>query len=544
MANEVTFQTRIQSKIDTLANWQAKEATFKPLRGEICVYEIPTGNTSITNPPAMLIRVGDGENYLKDIPFMAARSADVASFLKTDSTGATWTQAKFEAWIKSLIDISDVDTSAFALDADLQQAVKDLQAEVARAKAAEAQALTDAKAYTDEKDTAMDARMDVVEGKAHEHANKALLDTYTQTEANLADAVAKKHEHSNAAVLNGITADKVSAWDAAEQNAKDYADDLDEAMDARMQAVEAKFGEGEGTVEAQIAAAVAAEKSRAEGVEGGLRTDVDAIKGDYLKAEDKTELQNNIDAVKEDVDAFLAAAEVGDAAVDTLKEIQEYITSDGAAADKMTKDIAANATAIATEKSRAEGVESGLETRLQAVEGKLGDEGDVAGDIAAALAEAKSYTDTEVKELADGQVATNKSDIAGLKGLVGSTAVSAQIEAAITALKIGDYAKAADLTAAIGRIAQNESDIEALEGLVGSKAVGAQIDEKIAALKLAETYDAKGAAAAVQSDLDAYKTSNDAAVEAVDKKVDELEIQDLGQTGYFILSCGSSTVNV
>lgn len=52
-------------------------------------------------------------------------------------------------------------------------------------------------------------------GKAHEHANKALLDTYTQTEADLADAVAKKHEHVNADVLAGITAEKVADWDDA-----------------------------------------------------------------------------------------------------------------------------------------------------------------------------------------------------------------------------------------------------------------------------------------------------------------------------------------
>lgn len=56
----------------------------------------------------------------------------------------------------------------------------------------------------------------------HSHANKALLDTYTQTEANLADAVAKKHEHSNKTVLDGITAEKVSAWDAkADKSAYD-----------------------------------------------------------------------------------------------------------------------------------------------------------------------------------------------------------------------------------------------------------------------------------------------------------------------------------
>lgn len=46
----------------------------------------------------------------------------------------------------------------------------------------------------------------------HTHSNKALLDTYTQTEANLADAVAKKHSHENKSVLDGITADNVTAW--------------------------------------------------------------------------------------------------------------------------------------------------------------------------------------------------------------------------------------------------------------------------------------------------------------------------------------------
>lgn len=42
--------------------------------------------------------------------------------------------------------------------------------------------------------------------KSHEHQNKALLDTYHQTEVNLSDAVKKKHEHANAAVIDQITA--------------------------------------------------------------------------------------------------------------------------------------------------------------------------------------------------------------------------------------------------------------------------------------------------------------------------------------------------
>lgn len=50
----------------------------------------------------------------------------------------------------------------------------------------------------------------------HTHANKELLDSYTQTEAELSNAVAKVHEHGNKNVLDGITSDKVNSWDGKE----------------------------------------------------------------------------------------------------------------------------------------------------------------------------------------------------------------------------------------------------------------------------------------------------------------------------------------
>jgi len=46
--------------------------------------------------------------------------------------------------------------------------------------------------------------------KKHEHVNFSLLETYEQTEANLADAVSKKHEHTNSAPLDKITEDAVT----------------------------------------------------------------------------------------------------------------------------------------------------------------------------------------------------------------------------------------------------------------------------------------------------------------------------------------------
>ena len=66
-----------------------------------------------------------------------------------------------------------------------------------------------------ERVTTAEGTITTLQGASHTHANKALLDTYTQTETDLADAVAKKHSHANAAVLDGITSTKVSNWDAA-----------------------------------------------------------------------------------------------------------------------------------------------------------------------------------------------------------------------------------------------------------------------------------------------------------------------------------------
>lgn len=62
-------------------------------------------------------------------------------------------------------------------------------------------------------DSALKEKVNAAAQGNHSHSNKALLDTYTQTEANLADAVSKKHNHSNKTILDGITAAKVSAWD-------------------------------------------------------------------------------------------------------------------------------------------------------------------------------------------------------------------------------------------------------------------------------------------------------------------------------------------
>lgn len=69
--------------------------------------------------------------------------------------------------------------------------------------------------------TAAIARIAALEANTHTHNNKALLDTYDQTNANIKNAVDKAHEHSNKATLDKVTEDKLTAWDKVSEKAND-----------------------------------------------------------------------------------------------------------------------------------------------------------------------------------------------------------------------------------------------------------------------------------------------------------------------------------
>lgn len=64
----------------------------------------------------------------------------------------------------------------------------------------------------DDLDTDLKEKVNAASEGNHSHLNKALLDTYDQTNDELKDAVAKKHEHANKDVLDGITEETVAGW--------------------------------------------------------------------------------------------------------------------------------------------------------------------------------------------------------------------------------------------------------------------------------------------------------------------------------------------
>lgn len=152
--------------------------------------------------------------------------------------------------------------------------------------------------------------------------------------------------------------------------------------------------------------------------------------GAYDDTNVKADIAKNATAiagVKEDVDAFLNAAAVGDAAVDTLKEIQEYITTHGTAADEMVKNIAANkkaiedeaATARAAETANATGVTEAKTAAKTAQSGvdaikadylKAADKTTLQGNIDAVSSRVKTIED---KNVSDGATKVEKSDTNG-----------------------------------------------------------------------------------------------------------------------------------
>ena len=119
----------------------------------------------------------------------------------------------------------------------------------------------------------------------------------------------------------------------------------------------------------------------------GVRERLKAVEADYLVSQDKADVllavsgahntaieavnaaasaQTTANEAKTKIEGFLAAAEIGGAAVDTLIEIQNYIKSDNTAASEMLAAIAENKSDIAAESERAKGAEKTLDDKIKA----------------------------------------------------------------------------------------------------------------------------------------------------------------------------------
>ena len=470
------------------------------------------------------------ENANKEGGAVANAIADAKAAANEAKAAVTTEQARAEAAEKGLADRLD------AVEGEGEGSIK--------------KALADAKTYADGKDTAIaaakkagdDAQKDVdaLAGKVGTVAEgKTVVELIADAEKAGTDAAA------------AVVTERQRAQQAEQANAaaaKAAQDDVD--------ALEIKVGEvpADKTVVQMIAEA----KTAATYDDTALKNRVATIEGDYLKAADKTALQGNIDTVsgvanaaKTKIDTFMAAADVSDKAVDTLKEIQDYITSDGTAAQKMTQDIAANAKAIKDEADRAKAAEKVNADDIAILKGADTVEGSVAKAVKEAkealqanidkkvdksaydtkiaelvkadtdnLATAKKYADDEDakieailghKAIEGGEGATGLcADVAANAAAIAAETTARQNADKLLSDRIAKFEGEGDgsVTAQVKAVAD---DLKAHKEAQVTKE--AEVDGKLAVIQCADNVD--GSIAKALKDAKAYADAEDAKIEAL-----------------------------
>ena len=340
-----------------------------------------------------------------------------------------------------------------------------------------------------------------------------------------------QHGHDNKDVIDGITAEKVSAWDAAEGNAKTYADGLNTAMNTRVEALEAIDHEHANKAlldtytqtEADLADAVAKKHSHTF-VESELNKIADgdvakwnAVVADHLDSEDLAALENSIKEAKK-------------AGTDANTNIEAY---------KVTND----ARVLAVEEDIAEIVngENGILAQAKSYSD---------GKLATAKTEISAEIDADVKVVADdlaGYKTSNDAALAGVKATAEAAATKEYTDAEL-AKKVDKDTYAADkATFAIAEtvnaaldLKANAADVVANDTFESFKTANTQAiaDAKAGAVseveakgyavatEVASTYATKTELGNVDKKFENYVTS---ASYATDKAAIEKAIEDEGK---------------
>ena len=159
----------------------------------------------------------------------------------------------------------------------------------------------------------------------------------------------QSHVHDNKEVLDGISSDKVAAWDAAEQNAKDYADSLAGNYDAAGSAAAAQaaaeaYADGlaknydaAGSAAAAQSAAEADATTKANTAEQNAKDYADSLAGNYdvagAAASALTEAKSYADGLVENIKPY----EGGVATSIAMGENETYVVDVKVAADTDSK---------------------------------------------------------------------------------------------------------------------------------------------------------------------------------------------------------------
>lgn len=398
---EKKLTTRIISKHADLAAWE--NSSLKLLAGEIALASInttkPDGQGGSITVPTYLMKVGDGEKTFAELNWLAAPASDVYAWAKKQNLALSDIPTMDAAHIPTL-EVSKINGLATRLE-NLETALGD--------SGSVADAITNA-------------------------INALDVDASTDTDGVVIASISEA-DGKIAVTRRALTADDIPALAIAKITGLQKAIDDLGAKDTAL----------EGSITTEVKDRKDADTAINKAIEE-LKTAIGNM-SNIMNFRGAVESKATItDPVEGDVIAVTAGDDAG----------KEFVYSDGEWIE--FGSVTAQDAAIKALQDRA----TSLESRMTAAEGKLTTiQGNGDGSIAKALADAKAYADDKkdeaitavqgttsdaataatvagakkyadaaVKTLSDGQVATNKTDIASLK-----TKVEA-IE--------GDYLKAAD----------------------------------------------------------------------------------------------------
>ena len=255
--------------------------------------------------------------------------------------------------------------------------------------------------------------------------------------------------------------------------------------------------------------------------------EIDALQGLVGENSVATQIQNAIDALKL-ADTYAAKSH---------NHLKADIT-DFAHTHAMT-EVTGLADAIADAKQAGTDANTALEAYKVTNDAAVKKNADAIAAINNAdtgiLAKAKTYADTKDAAIAAAKKAGDdaQADVDALEAKVGTVPADKTV---VQMISDAQTAATYDDTALKGRVSANETAIGALQGLVGDKKVSEQINTAIADLNLAATYEAKGAAATVKTELVGKDADTDASATiagakkyadkldaAMDTRVDALE---------------------
>lgn len=574
MANK-TFNTRLKLKYDTYTNWHTKNPVL--LAGELAICVVPADSNQATNEPTVLMKCGDGTSTFNELGWTSGLSADVYGWAKSkdkptysanEITGLsdyisgeiqdTNTVFKLESdaengrkfylyskeingeWGTTPVSTITIPEKVYTLATGTANGTVKFNGEDVAVKGLGSAAYTDSTAY-DANGAAQTAEDNA---KAYADGKIGTVADGTTVVAMIADAKKAGTDAAAAAQAAQSTADSKTTMEAVE--AKGYATKT----------------EAQGYANAKdtaIAAAQSAADTAKEGVDG-LKTRVSTIEGDYLKTADKTALQNAIDTEKGRMDTFLASAEVGDAAIDTLKELQDYITTHGEAAATLTtkvgtlettigkaaegdnpatglvKSVADNASAIAAEQTRAKGIEGNLQSAINTLNGANTVNGSVAKTVKdavdAAQATLQGNIDKKVDKVSGKGLSTNdytNDEKTKLEGIAAGAQVNVIETVKVNGVALTPTAKAIDVTVPTGALASKN-----------------KVSETDLVDALATKINGKLDASAVTGDLLTHNASEFASAghnhDTVYSKLGHNhKIDDLEQSAYIIFDCGTAS---